>query len=161
MSRTVRIRATRKNGEGLDCVLLVLETGEHKTINPNFSFDKGAGWGLPGGRVQPGEDIWNAAIREFKEETGLPGETIIPPDPAARIKHTESHVILLFEAKDPDGALLPQDPAIVRAEWVPLAYLIPDEDGRIQPIPHNGKEYPVYAMHQPMILLNFSNVTLV
>lgn len=28
-------------------------------------------WGLPGGRIEPGESVVEAAIREMKEETGL------------------------------------------------------------------------------------------
>ena len=28
-------------------------------------------WGLPGGRIEPGESIVSAAVREVKEETGL------------------------------------------------------------------------------------------
>ncbi len=28
-------------------------------------------WGLPGGRIEPGESIMGAALREVKEETGL------------------------------------------------------------------------------------------
>ncbi len=159
MSRTVRIRASRKNDQGLDCVLLVLETGEDKVISPSYSFRKEPGWGLPGGRVHPGEDMLEAAMREFYEETGL--KASFPMDPAARIKHTESHVILLFEPLTVEGVISPRDKAIVKAEWVPLAYLITDDDGKIPQIGYDGKDYGVYRMHYPMIHRDFANVVLV
>ena len=159
MSRTVRIRASRKNDQGLDCVLLVRETGEEKIISPTFRFPKEPGWGLPGGRVHPGEDMLEAAIREFYEETGL--QATFPMDPLARIMHNENHIILLYEPATVSGVIAPRDKNIVKAEWIPLAYLMPDVDGQIKPLPDNGKDYNVYRMHYPMILKDFAKVALV
>lgn len=37
-----------------------------------------AGWSVPGGRAEPGEDAWTTARRELEEETGIPASTIEP-----------------------------------------------------------------------------------
>src|SRR5262245_38959372 len=104
MSRTVRIRATIRRPDDVECVLLAFGSGEEKQITPDVGFKTEPGWGLPGGRVHEGEDIWEAANRELLEETGcagtIPMDPMIPP-----IKHTEHHYILLFEAKDLKGEL--------------------------------------------------------
>jgi 8-oxo-dGTP pyrophosphatase MutT (NUDIX family) len=36
-------------------------------------------WGLPGGKVEPGEDPMEAAIRELREELSYSGELLLVP----------------------------------------------------------------------------------
>lgn len=48
--------------------ILMLLRGHDGDIEPNK-------WGLPGGHIDPGEDAETAAVREFKEETGLDAES--------------------------------------------------------------------------------------
>lgn len=49
----------------IDCngKLLLLHRADHKSA--------GDQWGVPAGKVDPGEDIYSAVYRETKEETGL------------------------------------------------------------------------------------------
>ena len=70
-------------------------------------------WGLPGGRVDPGETITQAAERETKEETGFTVEIVrligVYSDPAERIVTFPDNVVqlvdVLVEAKVITGEL--------------------------------------------------------
>jgi len=44
-----------------------LKTGKYLCVKET----KNRGWWVPGGLVEPGEDIYSAAIRETKEEAGV------------------------------------------------------------------------------------------
>lgn len=83
-------------------------------------------WAVPGGRVEPGETLPEAAAREAQEETGLEvevgeiawrGESIGPGEPP------EWHFVIVdFWAIATGGELEAGDDA-ARVEWVPIERL--------------------------------------
>jgi 8-oxo-dGTP diphosphatase len=81
----------------------------------------GAGeWSVPGGRVEQGETVAEAVVRELAEETGLEGVCDRLVGFVERIGHEHHYVILDFavtmlEAADPKAG---DDAA--EAAWVPL-----------------------------------------
>ncbi len=81
-------------------------------------------WSVPGGRVEAGESIVTAVVREVAEETGL--EVIVEDllGWVERFDDGEHFVILDFAvtALDPDAPLRAGDDA-AEAAWVPLAEL--------------------------------------
>lgn len=89
--------------------------------------DPGTGrWAVPGGRVEPGETLAEAARREVLEETGLEvtigdiawvGDSIGPGDPPAW------HFAIVDFWATPTGGSLTADGDAAAAEWVPIERL--------------------------------------
>ncbi len=114
------IAVVRREGE----VLLV------RRINP-----PGAGlWGFPGGRIEAGETLAEAALRELREETGVSARAgavidaldVLDRDAGGRLRH---HFILVAIACDwLAGEPLAADDAS-DAAWFRVADLDPDDPG--------------------------------
>jgi ADP-ribose pyrophosphatase YjhB (NUDIX family) len=96
------------------CLLLVERGGDRP--------DAGL-WAVPGGRVEPGEPVRDAVVRELAEETGLRARCGDLVGWAERISPLHHFVILDFRVDlldpDPRRAAVAGDDAAALA-WVPL-----------------------------------------
>ena len=78
-------------------------------------------WSVPGGRVEGGETLGEAVVRELQEETGLDGLCGALLGWVERI-HPDHHFVILdfiVDVLDPAEPIAGDDAAEVR--WVPLA----------------------------------------
>ena len=103
---------------------IVVEDGRVLLLNQDT--DTGRSWSLPGGKLEAGETLAQALVREMKEETGLdvlPGRLLYVCD------HVPAEVVhMTFEARRTGGTLgdvmAGADTTPIRGvEFVPLAKL--------------------------------------
>lgn len=75
-------------------------------------------WGLPGGHVDPDEDILTTSVREIKEETGL---TLHDPELVGTFKYEHTDIALVKGSVDSDKE------QIVLGEGADLKFFSRDE----------------------------------
>ncbi len=92
-------------------------------------------WAIPGGTIEAGEDIAEAAKRELEEETGLIAEPLgilwvynaVVRDDAGRVQYHFVIVDILFDSSTIRGEPRPGGDAVDVA-WVPLEEVVKRSD---------------------------------
>ena len=102
--------------------LVIVRRGHRFLLTQEQKYGKS--WSIPGGRVEPGESLVNAAVREVLEETGVP----IRLDGVLRVEHSVTdggaRVRVIFTGTQLDDTA-PRTTA--DAESLGAAYLTLDE----------------------------------
>ena len=77
-----RVRAPRAPIPTWYFALVVVRLGHRFLLTQERRY--GSTWSIPGGRVEPGETLMTAALREVREETGVP----VKLDGILRVEHS-------------------------------------------------------------------------
>jgi ADP-ribose pyrophosphatase YjhB (NUDIX family) len=102
--------------------LVVVRRGHRFLLTQEQKY--GSTWSIPGGRVEPGEALVDAAVREVLEETGVP----IRVDGILRIEHAAAEATARVRVVFTGTALDDTEPkSVADAESLGAAWLTMDE----------------------------------
>jgi 8-oxo-dGTP pyrophosphatase MutT (NUDIX family) len=79
--------------------------------------------GLPGGRLEPGEGAWEAALRELEEELGIPADRVRRLGRLPVFERARGELIHPFVAALEEPFELKPSHEVAEAFWLPLAAL--------------------------------------
>lgn len=101
-------------------VLCLIHQGECLLLQNRVKQDW-QGWAIPGGHIEPGESIVDAAVREMQEETGL---TVLRPK-LCGVKQFPieggRYLVFLFETEEFEGTLRSSEEG--QMAWIPRSRL--------------------------------------
>lgn len=102
------------------CVGAVVVLDDHLLLVRRGHGPAAGDWSVPGGRVEPGETLAEAVVRELAEETGLEGVCGELVGWVERIDADHHYVILDFRVTVLDGREPVAGDDAAEAAWVPL-----------------------------------------
>jgi 8-oxo-dGTP pyrophosphatase MutT (NUDIX family) len=79
--------------------------------------------GLPGGRLEPGEGAWEAALRELQEELGIPADRVRHLGALPLFERGRGELIHPFVAALQEPFEVRPSAEVAEAFWLPLAAL--------------------------------------
>lgn len=106
------------------CVGAVAVDNDHLLLIRRGRGPAAGEWSVPGGRVEAGELLAEAVVRELLEETGLEGVCGELVGWVERIGPERHHVILDFRVDVLDGQTPKAGDDAVEAAWVPLPQVV-------------------------------------
>ena len=102
------------------CVGAVVVVGERLLLVRRGRGPAAGDWSIPGGRVEPGETLAEAVVRELEEEAGIEGVCGPLIGWVERIDEDHHYVILDFSVDVLEGTEPVAGDDAVEARWVPL-----------------------------------------
>ncbi|QNL19212.1 NUDIX hydrolase [Hyphobacterium sp. CCMP332] len=108
-----------KQKRPLACVGVVCRRGNDVLLIKRGREPLKGKWSIPGGKIDFGEAVRDAALRELKEETGVEGRITRLIDVVDSIIDGQHYVLIDFEAEWVSGEPVADDDAAA-AEFVPV-----------------------------------------